>query len=233
MTLRWPTLLLLLTGACGSSPQEPEAAAFEEGPFVDPLLRRYDAPLAGVWAAAEEALVEEGVVIDRRRRGTARGVLAGHGGLGLRVKIRLRSVEEGTIEAGVDILPRDPTLATMIQDRIGDKLSLRRAKADLFGQTTLERTYGEDLERCMAVAEGACRTLHLDIVHKHLEDSRGRLEARDESGRSARFTLRSARGVGQGTEVILTTEAATDGGEQEFLLRIIREVERDLIRAGE
>jgi hypothetical protein len=232
VTLRWPTLLLLLAGACGSSPPEPEATTFDEGPFVDPLLRRYEAPLSGVWEAAEEALVEEGVVIDRHRRGKTRGVLVGYGGLGLRVKIRLRTVEEGRIEAGVDILPRDPTLAAMIQDRIGDKLSLHRAKAALFGETTLERTYRDDLERCMAAAEGACRALRLEIVHKHLERSRGRLEARDESGRSARLTLRS-QGIGQETEAVLTTEAASDGGEREFLLRIIREVERDLIRAQE
>jgi len=230
---RATTLLWLLTGACGSSAPEPEAAVFDEGPLVDPLLRRYEAPFSGVWAAAEEALVEEAVAIDRRRRGKTRGVLVGYGGLGLRVKIRIRSEEGGGVEAGVDILPRDPTLAAMIQDRIADKLSLDRAKADLFGQTSLERAYRDDLERCMAAAEGACRALHLDIVHKHLVDPRGRLEARDESGRSVRFTLRSAQGAGQGTEVVLTTEAAPDGGEKDFLLRIVREFERDLVRAGE
>ena len=233
MICRWPTLLLLLAGACGSSEPEPEAAAFDEGPAVDPLLRRYDAPFIGVWTAAEEALAEEGVAIDRRRRGRTRGVLMGYGGLGLRVKIRIRSEDGVSVEAGVDILPRDPTLAAMIQDRIGDKLSLDRAKAQLFGQTTLERTYRDDLERCMAAAEGACRALHLEIVHKHFADSRGRLEARDDSGRSARFTLRTAEGVGHGTETVLTTEAAPDGGEKEFLLRILREFERDLVRAGE
>jgi hypothetical protein len=232
VTRRWPTLLLLLAAACGSSRPEPEAAVFDEGPVVDPLVRRYDAPFSGVWAAAEEALVGEGVAIDRHRRGLTRGVLVGYGGLGLRVKIRIRSVEEGRIEAGVDILPRDPTLAAMLQDRISDKLSLHRAKAALLGQTSLERTYRDDLEHCMAAAEGACRALQLDIVYKHLEDSRGRLEGRDDSGRSARFTLRALEGIGHGTQAILSTEAPPDG-EKDFFLQVIREFERDLIRAGE
>jgi hypothetical protein len=225
--------MLLLTGACSSPPPDPEAAAFDDGPSVDPLVRFYDAPLSSVWAAAEEALVEEGVVLSRRRRGANRGVLVGHGGLDLRVKVRVRSQTAERTEAGVEILPRNTALAEMIQDRIGDKLSLGRAKAALFGETSLERTYRDDLSACMAAAEGACRALNLDVVHKHLAESRGRLEARDGSGRSARFTMRSTGGPSRRTEAVLTTDAAGDGGEKEFLLRIAREFERDLVRAEE
>jgi hypothetical protein len=220
-------------GACGSSEPEPEATSLEEGPVVDPLVRRFDAPFSGVWAAAEEALVEEGVAIDRRRRGTTRGVLVGYGGLSLRVKVRIRPEPGGRVEVGVDILPRDPTLATMIQDRIGDKLSLRRAKADLFGQTSLERAYRDDLEHCMSAAERACRSLNLDIVHKQILHSRGRLEARDDSGRTARFTLQTVPATGRGTEAVVTTEGTADSGEKALLDRIVREFERDLTRAGE
>jgi len=233
---RWPTVaMLLLTGACGSPAPapDPEASAFDDGPSVDAVVRRYVAPFSGVWTAAEEALEEEGVALSRRRRGETRGVLVGHGGLGLRVKVRIRSMEGDHVEAGVDILPRNPALAEMIQDRIGDKVSLAKAKANLFGETSMERTYRDDLEHCMAAAEGACRALNLEIVHKHLMETRGRLEARDDSGRSARFTLRSTGARGSGTEAVLTTDATADSGDKTFLLRIVREFERDLVRAGE
>ena len=225
--------MVLLTGACGSSPPKPEADGLDDGVAVHQMTRRYDAPLAGVWRAAEDALVEEGVVIERRRRKETRAIVAGHGGLGLRVKVRIRSEAGGHTEAGVDIVPRNPALAEMILDRIGDKVSLGRAKADLFGETSLERTYSDDLKHCMAAAEEACRVLNLDIVHKHLLESRGRLEARDGSGRAARFTLRSVEGSERRTEAVLTTDATADGGEKDFLHRIVREFERKLIRAEE
>jgi hypothetical protein len=149
------------------------------------------------------------------------------------VKIRIRPETGGQVEVGVDILPRDPTLAAMVQDRIGDKLSLGRAKANLFGQSSLERVYRDDLDHCMSAAERACRSLNLDIVHKQVLHSRGRLEARDDSGRAARFTLKTVPAIGQGTEAVVTTEGASEGGEKDLLDRIVREFERDLVRARE
>jgi hypothetical protein len=232
VTARWPALLLCLT-ACASPAPETDPAGFDDGPTVDPLVRRHDAPLSRVWTAAVETLEEEGIVLSRRRRGTSRGVLVGNSGMGLRVKVRLHSEIGERTEASVDILPPAPALAASIQDRIGDRLSLGKAKAAVFGRTSLERAYRDELDHCMAAAELACRSLNLDVVHKHQMETRGRLEARDESGRSARFTLRSAEGPGGGTEAVVTTESTPDGGEEEFLLRVVREFERSLIPAAE
>lgn len=231
MTVRWPALLLCLTAACASPAPESDPAGFDDGPTLDPLVRRHDAPLSNVWAAAGETLEEEGIVLSRRRRGTSRGVLVGNSGIGLRVKVRLRSESGERTEVSVDILPPASSLAASIQDRIGDRLSLGKAKAEVFGRTSLERAYRDELDHCMAAAEQACRSLNLDIVYKHQTESRGRLEARDDSGRFARFTLRSAEG-GE-TEAVLTTESAPNGGEEEFLLRVVREFERSLIPAAE
>lgn len=213
--------VVLLLGSCASEPVE------EWVDEIDPMssdVVRYDLPLADVWAAAEEAVLEEDVAVERRILHHRGGRLVVRRVDGHRVKVSVRAAGEST-DSAVRVEPGSPSLAQMVQGRIGEKLSLKRARADLFGERTLELTPEADLGRCMDAAERACRAVGLDVVHRHLDESGGRLAARDASGRVVRITLRPAD---QSTGATLSTDASAD-----LLRSVRREFERQLFPVAE
>jgi hypothetical protein len=214
---------LLALGSCGSGETDPDEDLLDAGEVVRSTERRYDLPLDDVWAAAEEA-VREDVAIERRRRSDRRGILIGRTIDGRRMKVVMRALPERGADVAVTVEPGSRDLVEMVQGRIGEKLSLRKARAELFGERTVEGAHAADLRRCLDAAERACQALDLEILHKHLGDSGGRLEARDPSGRKVRFALQPVDGRERETGAVLTA----DDGESELLRQVEREFTRQL-----
>lgn len=219
---------LLLLPSCEAAAPEPEDESFDSDPIVPAVERRYEIPLPEVWTAVEEAVAEEDVVIERRRRNERRGILAGRCHDGHRMKVSVRAHPGDGSQVAVTVDPPNRELAGMVQDRIGNKLSLRKARSDLFGERSDVRVLNADLRRGMEAAERTCRALGLEVVHKQLRESEGRLVARDGDGRAVRFTLQSADDPLLGTGSVLSTVAPA-----ELLRRVSREFERQLFPATE
>lgn len=220
--------MVLLLSACRAPEADPGDDGLDATPGVGAVEVRYEFGVSDVLKAAEEALAEEEVEVDRRRRNERRGVLAGRQLNGHRIKVLIRAFSENAADAAVTAEPGNRELAGIVQGRIGEKLSLKKARADLFGERSVESAHAAGLKRCMDAAEKACRALDLEIVHKKIEESGGLLEARDASGRAVRIRFQAGADADRETGAVLTTDGSAEGEESELLSKVRREFERQL-----
>lgn len=220
--------MVLLLSACGVPEADPDDDGLDATPGAGAVEVRYAFGMSDVLKAAEEVLTEEEVTVERRRRNERRGVLAGRQLNGHRIKVLIRTFSAGSADAAVTAEPGNRELAGFVQGRIGEKLSLQKARADLFGERSVESAHAADLKRCVEAAEMACRALDLEIVHKKLEESGALLEARDASGRAVRIRLKPGADPDHQTGSVLTTDGSAEGEESELLSKVRREFERQL-----
>jgi hypothetical protein len=220
-------LLLVFPVACGHTPQNggAEIPANDAESWTEE--RRVELPAAQVWIAAQSAVAEDGAVIALRRATSDGGEIVARRPEGHRVQVTVIAVDGQSTRVSVAVSPSNGTLAAMIHGRIGDRLSLRKAQSELFGETSVETVYDRSLEAALAAAEETCRAMELEVVRRKTEDAEARIEARDRDSHAIRFSLRRIGGGGAETAVMFTAEAA--GGDTLDILR--REFERRLFPA--
>jgi hypothetical protein len=188
----------------------------------------FEVPAAEAWKAAEEALEGEEFKVERRHRDDCGGKFVARREDGHRVTVTIHAPEREAAEVAIYVEPADPDVVRAIQERLLEKLSLKKARADLFDETLIEASYEVDLEQALGAAERACRALSLEVTQRQREKSRARVEARDGDSRRVRFSVSRDEADPAETKVVFETERAPRGGEKEFLRRVRRELERHL-----
>ena len=233
MVSRRATVLALgLLGACSTEPEEERASARESAGSVLVLEQAYEASAADAWKAVEAALEGGDCTVERRRRDDCGGKIVARREDGHRVTVTIHAPERSAAEVTVIVDQGDRDLVDTIQRRIGEKLSLKKARSQLLGDTMLEASYGIDLGSALAAVERTCRAMSMEVEFLLRERERARLDARDRNGRPVRFALRQIDGDAPGTEVVVSTQE-TGGGEKEFLRRVRRELEHHLFPSGD
>jgi len=223
-TLRvFVAVLLALTAACQSSKGR-DADAVAQARSDE---RRYELPAAQVWAATQSAVEEDGAVVELRRPASDGGEIVARRSEGPRVQATVTAMEPHATRVVVAILPPNAALAGMIQNRIGERLSLRQAQAHLFGETSVETVYPRSLAASLAAAEQTCRALDFEIVRRMTHEGHARVEGRDRNSRAIRFSFRRIGNGNAETAVMFTAEGAT----QDALEHLRREFERQLFPA--
>jgi hypothetical protein len=224
-------LALGLLAACSSEHAEDRTAReLSEGVLV--LEQAYDVSAADAWKAAKAALEGEEFKVERRRRDDYGGKIVARREDGHRVTVTIHAPERASAEVTLVVEPGDRGLLDTIQRRLEEKLSLKKARAELLGDTVQESSYEVDLTAALAAAERACHVLVLEVEFLHRDAERARLEARDRDGRALRFTLHATDGASPETEIVISTQESW-GGEKELLRRVRREMERHLFPSSE
>ncbi len=229
---RAAVLALGLLSACSSEEEVGQAPPREIAGGVLVLEQAYEVSAADAWKAADAALEGGDFKVERRRRDDCGGKIVARREDGHRVAVTIHAPERSAAELTVVVEPGDRQLLDTIQRRIGEKLSLKKARSELLGDTVLEASYEVDVGSAFEAAERTCRVLSLEVELLRREPERARLEARDRDGRPVRFALHRSDGAAAETEVVLSTQE-TGGGEKEFLRRVRRELERHLFPSSD
>jgi hypothetical protein len=216
---------LASAGACSSADSDERPRAVVGGTLSDE--QRYEVAAADAWKAAESALEGDEFKVERRHRDDCGGKLVARREDGHRVTVTIHAPDRARPEISVYVEPGDPKLAQELQIRIGEKLSLKKAQAALLGETVLEASYEVDLETGLAAVERCCRALGLEQTLVQRLEGRARVLARSRERGAVRFVLRAGEEAAE-TQVVLSCDAAAEGGEKEFLRGIRRELERQL-----
>jgi len=224
-------LAVALLSACASSDDgEPERTVVG-GTLSDE--QSYEVPAAEAWKAVEAALEGSEFTVERRRRDDCGGKIVARREDGHRVTVTIHAPERKAAEIAVYVEPADQALVHAVQERIGAKLSLKKARSDLFGETSLEASYEIGLEAAVTVVLRACRALAFEVVVQQREKERARIEVRDRNSPPVRFTLQQGEADPSETRIVIATEKTPEGGEKDLLRRVRREVERHLFPASE
>ena len=138
-------LTLSLLAACSAGPEKDQAPPREIAGGVLVLEQAFEVSAADAWKAADGALEGGEFKVERRRRDDCGGKIVARREDGHRVTVTIHAPERAAAEVTVLVEPGDHGLLDTIQKRIGEKLSLKKARSELLGDTVLEASYDVDL----------------------------------------------------------------------------------------
>ncbi len=218
---------LALSG-CGSS-NEPSDSAMSRsdlGTGANTVTRKYAKPAADVWDAAVAAVKSYDLSVDSDRHDRMGGEVVAHRAGGDRVTINVRSIDDRNTDAAVRVDPGNRNMANLIHERIAEKLGMGHAKAGVFGDTSVSGTYAAPLDRCVAAADSACRSLGLTVTGKDQKDKTAVIDAREANSNPVRVQM--DRTGDAGTKATFSAGSSTGSDPKALTARLKAEFERQL-----
>jgi len=97
---------------------------------------------------------------------------------GEEVRIWVKSVDEHHSKVSVRVEPGDRTLATLLQERIAEKLGLGEASSGLLGGNSVEGTYTTDLGAAVQTARRTMRSLLVTVTQDETHADWAKIDGR-------------------------------------------------------
>ena len=180
--------LVLLLAACSHEGGSPSTKS-DWGTGLNTIERKYNKPASDTYAAAVSSLKSFELAVDRDRHDEMGGEAVGLRGDGSKVTIHVTSVDKSNSKASVRVEPGDSTLATMIHEKIAEKLGMAAAKAAFFGGNTEDYPYDADLAAGIDAAERTVKTLSWALTGKEIKDGEAWVDARAEDSNPVRIRV--------------------------------------------
>jgi hypothetical protein len=170
------TLTLVLISATGL--MMPSCQDSDLGTGANTVGRDYARSAPDAWKAAVRSAESSGLTILSDSHDKFGGELVASRANGDDVRIEVRSLNEQSARVTVRVEPGDRALATMIHERMAEKMGLGAAKPGFFGGSSIEGLYLTDLESCRAPARRAFAALDVTPTAEDVHVSGWRLDGR-------------------------------------------------------
>jgi len=148
------------------------------GTGANTVERDYARTAPDAWKAAVRSAEASGLQIRSDRNDKFGGELVASRANGDEVRIDIRSLSEQLSRVTVRVEPGDRALATMIHERMAEKMGLGAARPGLFGGSSIEGTYLTDLESCRAPARRTFSALDITPTGEDVHATGWRLDGR-------------------------------------------------------
>jgi Protein of unknown function (DUF3568) len=163
------TACLAALGACRSN---------DLGSGANTVERDFATPADDVWKASVKAAESMDLRISRNAHDKFGGDFLASRANGDEIRVHVVSLDERHSRVSVRVGAGDRTLATMLQERIAEKMGLAEAKAALLGGNLIEATYTIDLSLAMLSARRAFRTLQATLTDEETHAEWARIDGR-------------------------------------------------------
>ena len=180
------------------------------GTGANTVGRDYARPAPDAWKAAVRSADSAGLQIRSDQHDKFGGELVASRANGDEVRIEVRSLSEELSRVTVRVDPGDRALATMIHERMADKMGLGAAKPGFFGGSSIEGTYLTDLESCRAPARRAFSALDVTPTGEDVHASGWRLDGRLKDSTPVRITAQKEGDLKTRVAFIAGTEKNED-----------------------
>jgi len=180
--------LVLLLAACSREGGSPSSKS-DWGTGLNTIERNYNKPASETYDAALSSLKSFELTINRDRHDEMGGDAVALRGDGRKVTVNVTAVDKNNCKASVRVDPGDSTLATMIHEKIAEKLGMAAAKAAFFGGNTEDFPYDADLVTGTDAAERTVKALGWNLTGKEIKDSEAWIDARAEDSNPVRIRI--------------------------------------------
>lgn len=158
------------------------------GTGANTLDREVARPAPDVWAAAVRAVESSNLQVCSDQHDRFGGELVANRANGDEVRIGVKSLSEKSTRVSVRVEPGDRALATLLHERMAEKLGLGTAKAGLFGGGECHGTYATDLDSCLAGARRTFAALGISTIREDVHPSGWTLEGRRQESTPVRIS---------------------------------------------
>jgi len=180
--------MVTLMAACSHEGSSPSSKG-DWGTGLNSIERHYNKPAPDTYGAAVSALKSFKLSIEKDLHDEMGGVLLGRRADGQQITVNVSVLDKNNSVAVVRVEPGNSTLATMIHEKIADKLGMGTANAAFLGGNTEEFPYSTDLQAGADAAERTVKALGWSVTAKELKDSWMQIDARAEDSHPARIKL--------------------------------------------
>ena len=180
------------------------------GTGANTLERDYARSAPEAWKAAVQSAQSSGLEIRSDRHDNLGGELVASRATGEEVRIDIRSLTETSSRVEVRVEPGNRALATMIHERMADKMGLGAARSGLFGGSMIDATYLTDLESCLGPARRTFAALDVALTGEALHASEWRLDGRLKDSTPVRIAADKAGDLKTRVAFIAGTEKNED-----------------------
>lgn len=181
--------LFLITAACLTVPSCQES---DLGTGANTVARDYARSAPEAWKAAVRAADASGLQVCKDPHDKFGGEMVATRANGDEVRIEIRSLTEQSARVSVRVEPGDRALATMIHERMAEKMGLGAARAGFFGGSSVDGTYLTDLESCRGPARRTFATLDVNLTGEEVHASGWRLDGRLKDSTPIRISAQKA-----------------------------------------
>jgi len=180
--------ILTLLAACSHEGNSPSSKR-DWGTGLNTVDRKYNKPAAETYDAAVAALKSFDLKVDNDRHDEFGGQAIGLRGDGSKITVKVDAVDKNNSRASVRVEPGDSKLATMIHEKMADKLGMGTAKAALLGGNTEDYPYDADLQDGVSAAERTAQSLGYTVTGKEIKDNWAQVDARAEDSNPVRIKV--------------------------------------------
>jgi len=186
--------IVLLAAACSHEGSSPSSKG-DLGTGLNTIERKYNRPAAETYDAARSAVQAFNLSIDRDRHDEMGGELTARRADNHQVTLSVIAIDKDNSRATVRVEPGNSALATMIHEKISNKLGMATAKAAFFGGNSADYPYDADLQTGVAAAERAVKALGWTVIGKEVKDDWAQIDARAEDSNPARIKMERVNDV--------------------------------------
>lgn len=223
--MRATIAILLLAGltSCKTFSGGPDAAT-----TVNTVTRTYSKPADETWRSIMTVVKELDLRIDSDQHDALGGTLVATRSNKDEVHIEARSADAMNTVVAVSVEPGDKNLATIIQDRISERMGLTMgvSKASQAAGSQADGTYDQKLDLCIAAAEKAFAALKLPGARRELHDTWARVDTAHLD--SIPVQIRMERTRKDQTFVVFTVGTGASDDNRTLAARLKTEFERHL-----
>lgn len=180
--------IVAMLAACSHEGSSPSSKS-DWGTGLNTVERKYGKPASEVHDAAVAALKGYDINVSKDRHDEMGSEIVAKRGDDSKVYVTISALDAKSSRASVRVDPGDSKMATMVHEKIAEKLGMGTAKGAMLGGNTDERTYDADLKTCLDAAERTSKSLDWTVTNKELHDTWAQLDARDGSSSPARFRM--------------------------------------------
>jgi len=223
------SLLAFCLAACEGGRRKPSSP---EGDALPQRVERdYAKSAADVWHAALGAMEALELDVDDDRHDKLGGRLVGRRTSGDRLTVDVVGLGERRTRVVAQVDSGNGSFATMVHDRITERLGLSKAKASHFGGNSAAGRYSCTLSQAASAAQQVVRRLGLELLSIDVREQAATVDARDDASIPIRFLFSR---VDQETIKAQFTVGTTPGAAAKSTAKRLKsEFERDLAASVE
>jgi len=180
--------MVVMLAACSHEGSSPSSKS-DWGTGLNTVERKYPKPAADVHDAALAALKNYEIEVTKDRHDEMGSEIVARRGSDSKVTVNVSALDAKSSRAKVRVDPGDSRLATLVHEKIAEKLGMGTAKAALLGGNSDTFPYEGDLQDAVTAAERAAKDLDYTVTGKEIKDDWAQVDARAQDSNPVRFKI--------------------------------------------
>jgi len=184
--------IIAMLAACSHEGSSPSSKS-DWGTGLNTVERKYSKPASEVHDAAVASLKGYDVNVAKDRHDEMGSEIVGTRGNDSKIYVTISALDAKSSRAKVRVDPGDSKMATMVHERIAEKLGMGTAKGALLGGNSDTFPYEGELQDGVAAAQRAAKQLNYTVTATDLKDDWATVDARAEDSNPVRFKIEKVK----------------------------------------